>query len=466
MRSVALVPLALAGLAVAGCSGSTPTATGPTDGPAQAGQASLGRSRMQGDTVVMPLGLYTLRGDVATATASLEPKQVRTAAGAGDDAYELCVSDFFPTPPARISDIEVTADSLRITYAIYHPFPAPSNLDGPPTATNRADLGISGKCVFLCDTDGSGVGPPASKFFSDTVICNAGLVTNADAYFNPKELSVLPGYESNTFPYLQLVDETIPDCRFDPSTGLPITNNGSDSGNYNAATGGWQRNNIGTGNNKWTGYGVLHGGQAATRTVDLDLDGLDAYSSSGGFSLDMAIIAEYNDPRGGTNAAEKKQNRLPSASGNPDDFMYKISPITARFGKCVATDSGDFKYSQTMNPLTLQIAAREMNSVVCNPCTLTIKTCIPGVLGDNTVSHAWTSTPTGTGAPSDPFSYVEDFPAVNPGNTPVGTYTACTLVLDESGSIAGTTRLNCALALGDQDVQPEVVSIFPVDVTP
>ncbi|HYE78990.1 MAG TPA: hypothetical protein VEI97_13480 [bacterium] len=429
------IPLAATLLAY-GCAGNPAV---PADSPTPAlpqGQAALGEAITVGNATEMPLALYTIKLNTSGMTASVEPKQVRTVSAAGADTYELCVNNFFPSPPMRITRLTIFGDAFRMHYSISHPFAAPSSLDAPASASNRADLGISGACLYLADASTSGGTPVASSFFGGETVCNPNLVSNAHGYYNPGDMLSLSGFACNTFPYRCLVDETDPECRTSTKTGNFIPSS-SNTGNYDAASDGWQRSNIGANNDGWTGYGVLHQGQTASSFVDLDMDGLEDYqTASGGFSMDMAIIATYNDPRGGTTATEKKRNRLPSSDGNADNFFYDMpkgacpiervhlpeqtwdlisaGPVTA-MAQCASWTGGGDSLTCTM----------DSPPVFDSPVEF-----IPEASG-------------GDGTPSSPFIFLDDIRSRVSSSSNAGDHLVCVRV---STTVAPTVLLDCDLA--------------------
>ncbi|MCG3153221.1 MAG: hypothetical protein GEEBNDBF_02532 [bacterium] len=231
---------------------------------------------------------------------------------ANDDVYDLSIANFTKRDTFTVRRIERTATTLDITYDITHPFAAPTNLAGPATAANRADLGIAGRVLFLLDVPT----PAGNTYLSDVapVVANTGTIADADGYFQPAGL--LPGLNliADTFPYLTLVNEAGAD-----GTRVGISNGGVPTGNYNAGIGGWQQANIGPANDAWTGYGVLHQGQSSRRILSLNLNAL-----TGPVSLESVILAKYNDPRQGINASQKRANRLPKNPPDPSQFAYRM----------------------------------------------------------------------------------------------------------------------------------------------
>lgn len=266
---------------------------------------------INGDRTEGMAGLWRVTVDSDALTGTLLPLDNRTAA-ANDDVYDLSIQNFTRPDSLRIRSVRRDAGQLLLDWQFTHPFAAPSNLAGPATAANRADLGVSGRLIFLIDVPTA----TGNTWFADDrpAIVNTAVVANPHGYFKPD--GALPGLTTiaNTFPYQVLVDETGNGSR------VGISNGGQPTGNYSDAAGGWQQSNIGPGNNGWTGYGVLHQGQATAGTLALDL----AAITGSPFTFDTTIFCAYNDPRMGANAQQKRANRLPK---NPVDvfaFAYRM----------------------------------------------------------------------------------------------------------------------------------------------
>lgn len=423
-----------------GCAGG-PTAPTESTAPAHHPQLALGNPIATPNGLEMALGIYTIEIDRATLTGAITPRATRSVAAAGSDTYELCVSEFFPSPPIKITNIEIDASDLQLDYAVQHPFSAPTNLDAPASASNRADLGISGSCMFLVDGVPGGI-PRAVSFFSDEITVAPDLITSPDFYRKGYDGWIsISGMTCDTFPSMVLVDESNPDCRTSSSSGTVIHNDNDLAGNYNADS-GWQRSTMGPNRDAWTGHGVLHQGQTASSSVSLDLATMDAMASTGGFSLDMVLGALYNDPRGGENAAAKKRNRLPGATGSVDDFFYNMASVS-RYHKWVWT-SASLSSSASTNFVQLTATA----------------TFSDGSSSDVTMDAAWgshtfVSPPTGTGTYADPLVFSEDIGALPVGTAPgqydIAARFTCT---DTSSRIV----LDCALAPSSD--QPTSASFY------
>ncbi|HYE76657.1 MAG TPA: hypothetical protein VEI97_01595, partial [bacterium] len=307
-------------LAVAGCGRNTPPPTHPAapapqataeagfpvpPGPATAAEALAGRYRME-------IALETDGPHV-----SVMP--VRRAQET-DDLTFLSIQDFFKPGDLAVDGIADTGEEIRVAYTIRHPFPAPRDLDAASHAfSNRADLGFTGRLLFLLPVDPAHGSIADFTFFRSAVAevrANTAVVRNADGYFQPRGLLGDPSLNTNTFPYKLVVDEAA------GPTGnrVGVGNGGTPRGNYDPAAGGWQRANMGPDRNGWTGYDFLHQGQAASSELRLDR----ATLALAPLRFDVAVIAKYPTAVGGATADERKANRLPPASYDPGRFVYRL----------------------------------------------------------------------------------------------------------------------------------------------
>ncbi|MCG3153250.1 MAG: hypothetical protein GEEBNDBF_02561 [bacterium] len=310
-HTLTLAAVATATLGVVACSSGAQGPATPSAAPAPlaptASQSALGVALQQGSISQSALALYTIDLDPASLTATTTLKSARQGA-ANDDLYLLSIDSFLTSSSLKVVGIAATPSTIDLTWQLAHPFPAPNNIIGTPNgSTNRADLGIAGQVLFLRDVATA----TGNTYFGD-VIAETSLVTNADAYLQPAGLLAL-STTANAFPYQTLIDETA------GGTGsrIGISNGGDVTGNFGSD--GWTRSEFGATNDGWTGYGVLHQGQRTQRVLSLDRAAL-----TGGFSLDVAVLAKFNDPRGGLTPAQKKANRLPPASADASLFAYRM----------------------------------------------------------------------------------------------------------------------------------------------
>ncbi|MCG3151581.1 MAG: hypothetical protein GEEBNDBF_00857 [bacterium] len=397
MRHLLWSAAALSAAALLGCAGGSSSPVSPPSASSSSTPsgalptsvlntpAALGTPSQAGLVQTAALALYTVTVDPSTLTATSALKATR-AGQANDDLYLLSIDSFLNAKSFQVTGVSATGTTIDVEYVVKHPFPAPNNITGTPNgSTNRADLGISGMALFLVDV------PTATghTYFTDRVL-NHDLVANADAYFSPGGLLTTSG-TANTFPYRQLVDE-LADARLGVSNGGDVTGNfGSD---------GWTRSEFGPANDGWTGYGVLHQGQAAANTVSFNKGAI-----GGGFSLDVAMIAVYNDPRGGATPAQKKANRLPPASPDASLFAYRM-PHGALDVHRVRLESQDgLFYADTISAVDFSFYVEDWDAratetteadLATDPSFTnvaqgesgvpTLDICIPGILGDATVT--------------------------------------------------------------------------------
>jgi len=313
--SAAICAVALSLIACSQTSPSAPPQSGIPGAGAGAGTAAI---YVSGDRAQSLAGRWKIAIDPESlsGTASLRDDRAVTA---NDDVYDLSIANFTRRDTLSIKGISRTATTLDIDYVVTHPFAAPSNLAGPATAANRSDLGVAGRVCFMLDVPSA----TGNTYFTSAataapgvsgIVANTATVANAHGYYAPSGL--IPGLTTtaNTFPYRVLVDEAGPD-----GARVGISNGGIATGNYIAGIGGWQQDNIGLNNDGWTGFGVLHQGQAAASTLSLNLSAL-----TGPVDFDAVILVTYNDPRSGVNAAAKRANRLPKLPTDINAFAYRM----------------------------------------------------------------------------------------------------------------------------------------------
>lgn len=386
MRQLAYAFLPLFLAAMIGCQGSS-SPISPSSSVAES-KVELGAIASSPGLMESALGLYRLSVDPESSSATIDLLASRGLA-ANDDLYALSITNFLRRDSIKLRSVTRTATTLDVEYTFEHPFPAPSDPAGLPNgSTNRADLGIAGRLLVLADV-ASGTG---NTYFTD-VVANTQLVTNADAYYQPKGLLTLTAI-ANCFPSKVLVNESGPDGNRDNG----IVNGGDPTGNFGSD--GWTRGEFGATNDGWTGFGVLHQGQRSRDTISLALSEMTT-----GVDLTLAVLAKYNDPRGGTNSVTKRGNRLPPATPEATKFAYRM-PHGALDVEQLAflAESGGFE-PNTISASTLQFRvvdwdARatetafpelsedgDVTTVAQGESGLpTLAVCIPGVLGDaNTV---------------------------------------------------------------------------------
>ncbi|HYE79134.1 MAG TPA: hypothetical protein VEI97_14220, partial [bacterium] len=261
----------------------------------------------RGELLSIPGG-YTLEVTTAPLAARLTPW--REIQGIQGNLYDLDIDNFLKGDTITITGVRTdTEANVIIDYAIKHPFPAP-NFNNPITGLNRADLGFTGRVLFLTDVPSRDL--PARTFFGN-VVANTSAVLNADAYMDPGDLLAnSTDFNATAFPYKLVVDE----AKNGTGNRVGITNGGNPRGNYDPANGGWQRANIGPNRNGWTGYDFLHQGQTARSQLTLAQEAV----ANNAATLDIAIFIKYTDPRG----VGGKTARMPFEPPDPTLFAYRL----------------------------------------------------------------------------------------------------------------------------------------------
>ncbi|MEO7993769.1 MAG: hypothetical protein ABI743_05160, partial [bacterium] len=253
-----------------------------------------------GDSLV---GMFTMTLDPVTLETTVTPVRGATAQPPQGQLYDLDIANFLNSNGFRVTGVQVLGSgNFRVTFSHAHPFPAP-NIANPITGINRADLGYTGRLVILAE------GNP-QLFYGGTVRVSAGTVVGADGYAGFGDLLVgVPQSLVNTYPYKLLADEA-------KDNRVGISNGGDPEGTYAAASGGWQRINLGANGTGWTGFDYLHGGQSITNSFVLDKDAV----GQGSFELNVALVIQYQDPRG----AGGKTLRLPPVTPDVLQFAYRL----------------------------------------------------------------------------------------------------------------------------------------------
>lgn len=256
--------------------------------------------------------------------------------------FDLDVTSFFQGNPLQITGVRTdTAGDIVVDYQITHPFAAP-DFTRPISASNRADLGFSGRLIFLVDVPAAQVAQ--RSFFGGSVIANTDVILNANHFMRPGTLLLADtgSFNANAFPVRLVVDE-LRNAGQGNRVGVP--NGGDPRGNYNAAAGGWQRSNIGAANDGWTGYDVLHQGQRATSALTISKDFIGSTQAK----FDVALMIKYTDPRG-VPFPQNPQVRMPQDPADPSVFAYRMPNG--------ALDVSDIKYkSLPTRVLTLGAAS-------------------------------------------------------------------------------------------------------------
>lgn len=342
-----------------------PSHTGESTAP------ELGTQVISGPSVTSPLGVFTFQVDAGAGTVETT---LSRRAEASASLYELSIEDFITAEHLQVESVDVSPTTVDMHLRITHPIPAPTDLDGAPSASNRADLGAALRLLLLHDvTDVES----NTYFANDTpIVANTAVVANADGFFTPAGLLQLPSsMNANTFPYLLVVDEGANDG-IGNRVGITGVPGNFGKGNYDPENGGWQRHNIGSSNNGWTGYGILHQGQAAL--VDLRLNRADLAAGES-FTFDAVLIAKYLDPRGGNNGAERRSHRLPTSDGDASAFSYRM-PYGALDLESVhfQGESGGWRPNEASNT-TIRFSVRDWDA-------LATETISPSLLDEPNIS--------------------------------------------------------------------------------
>jgi len=484
-RASLLLPAAFV-LTLAGCSSSPePLSAGSSATPVDA--LSVGQILRDNTGLTEgAMGLYRIAVDPDAASATVELLASRGLAQT-DDLYLLSIDSFLGANDFRIRSVSRNGGMLDLGWELAHPFPAPQDPAGTPNGrTNRADLGIAGRLVVLADVPSA----TGNSFFADggdPVVANTALVANPDAYFRPEGLVNLAAV-ANTFPYQALVDESGLD-----GSRVGLSHGGQPTGNFGSD--GWTRTELGFDNNGWTGYGVLHQGQRTRRTLSLNISAL----GSGAISLDVAILAKYNDPRGGQTGAQKKANRLPPAFPDPAAFAYRM-PHGALDVERISYEGIDANFMVDQSSTQLlsfrvtdwdtrasETAEADLGGDLdvttvaageAGPPTLAV--CIPGVLGDATAVQSFSpalslvdNDPGGdpepdSGQPGDTLYYALNVDKTVTSGQTAGSYTGLVRATDVEASLDTSSwrfHLDPNLApLAVNLPRPETFQAFPVEL--
>ncbi|MEO7995185.1 MAG: hypothetical protein ABI743_12375, partial [bacterium] len=166
--------------------GATPLAT-PTYALHEGGDSMVGAFHVSLDPSTLRTSVTPIRG-----TQSQPPQGQR---------YDLDIANFLTASSFEITDVTVLGSgNYRVTFRHAHPFPAPI-VANPPTGTNRADLGYTGRLVILVQGN-------TQRFFGGSVLASCGVVVGPDGYVEAGQ--TLPGFHpslATAFPYKLLVDE-------------------------------------------------------------------------------------------------------------------------------------------------------------------------------------------------------------------------------------------------------------------
>ncbi|HYE79525.1 MAG TPA: PKD domain-containing protein [bacterium] len=257
---------------------------------------------------------YTLALGPDAWSASVQPARSSAAQPPQNLQYDLDLSRFLSPRVLEATQIRVDeGGDVVVGLRHRHPFPAP-DLTQPATATNRADLGYTGRLLVLAQG-------PTQSFFGGEVQVDPDLVVAPDGFVRPGGLlRTLVPPPHNTFPYLLLVDEAR-----DNRAG--VSNGGRDTGSYTSGS-GWQAANLGPQGVGWTGFDALHAGQAADLSLVLRRERVAAP-----VRLQLALLIKYTDPKG----ANDRDHRFPRATPTLSQFAYRM-PYAALDASTITVD--------------------------------------------------------------------------------------------------------------------------------
>lgn len=251
------------------------------------------------------VALFDLTIDASRTMVEATPRAMRSGQKQGD-IFDLDIADFQNRSSFVIRGIERTGDGyLRILFTHAHPFPAP-DFTAPTTGSNRSDLGYTGRMLWLSDVH-------SETFYDGNVRLDPYTIKAADGYLAATDLLEAEGLTNTAFPYVLLADEA-EDNRID------VSNGGDMNGNYGTIFAGWGRDNIGPGNNGWTGYDFVHQGQTIQNEFIIDPDAIP----DGDLDAVIALVVRYTEPRGGTTVAEKRVNRMVPDDADATKFAYRL----------------------------------------------------------------------------------------------------------------------------------------------
>jgi len=271
------------------------------------------------DTLTGPLpptvALFDLHVDPDALSAELTQVRANTAQPPQNLSYDLDIGKFLTHETLQVAGISLDNFSdviVRIRHR--HPFPAPDFSAGI-TAKNRADLSYTGRLFVFAETD-------VLEYAPGITLDNA-LVREPDGWASPGDLlRNAAGLTASHYPYMLLIDEA-KDNREGVSNGDVMT------GNYSAATGGWQRANAGPDGDGWTGYDYLHGGQSVVNDITLRRIPMAAAN----WTVRLAVVIQYTDPRGLADLTR----RFPMNPADVQQFAYRL-PYAALDASQVATN--------------------------------------------------------------------------------------------------------------------------------
>lgn len=407
------------------------------------------------------IGFWQLTADPSTlqATCTYLPERAATV-GTQARYYDVDISQFVNSSLLRASSVhfDVNGD-LLIGLTHRHPFPAP-DFTQPITAKNRADLGYTGKLLILADA-------VHTTFASQSLTADPTLVRNPDGYAATGDLLYRTGYTNNLFPYLLLADEA-------RDNRVGISNGGAPSGNYDAASGGWQQGNAGVSGDNWTGFDYLHGGQ----TVVTELAIPRAKVVAGPVTVDLAILVKYTDPRG----VGDKAHRFPVEPVDALQFAYRLPHAAFDAGRCQTCDGPVLGSDGEGIDVYARVRDWDNGATAAASDDLALETdvdtVVPGAIGAPVLKLDLTqlgpavldfTLESGTGLPGDEYLYKTHIPS--PALVPAGTYYGLVTATDPESTATAEPLIHAGvdpntLAPSDTRRLPLIsYNIIPIVVT-
>jgi|GEM_PF-1817518 len=281
--------LAIAALSCSGRSATSPDATPATTslaGPLPANVA-----------------LFDLRVDAESTTAEITPIHTAAAQPPQNLSYDLDIARYITPQTLSVAAVRKNDfGDVVVRFRHQHPFPAP-DFALPITGKNRADLSYTGRLMILADEN-------QQSLNTGSITVDPWVVREVDGYMSAGDLlrdSV--GLTNTHFPYMLLADEA-------KNNREGVSNGALASGNYDAASGGWQRANAGADGKRWTGFDYIHGGQAIQNEFTVRWDSFTGSS----WNVRLAVVIQYTDPRG----LGGLDLRFPPETVDVSQFAYRL----------------------------------------------------------------------------------------------------------------------------------------------
>jgi len=412
------------------------------------------------------------------------------------DVYNLNVLPYGVAVDTSSLELIFDYGYLNLRYSVRHSFPAPVNPQNPASASNRADLGIAGRIVYVQQAPAGRTltSDPASALNKDdyefvfpvageTAVLNPKAIPSALAmpayedvcFFDPADL--VPGIKQNgttAFPSTPLVSDNDPPLyeRRATSSGAFIAVLGQ-TGNY-ASSDHWSSTTLVAGGLAaeigWGGYGVLHQGQYIPKELNLN-------PGTEPLTLDAYVIAKYSDPRGGTTSVQKRANRLPS--NDPTKFAYKMphgavdlagvilagaDPLPATVGATVTRDIRLLDYDWNTAVATSGSPSESLDTIPFASGVASVE-----MVSEELGAQTWTPGTTNGANPS--FVLYEAVPIANAvgtaGGIDAGAWVCVRFEDEEAGWVPGVGDLQ-SFAIGEDLAPvanpPKLVIYYPIFV--